>query len=140
MDCQSSSRTLRECGERADLCLEPFLLDVVICEFVPPVTLRLQVVTIGVANATDVLDALHIGDSCCGEVIYLLRIVRQQTKRFVPEKILDERGGITEISRIVRQPERSICLVSVFSRVLQHVGCSFGPKADTTSLMFPTCR
>ena len=81
------------------------------------------------------LDARDSGHAVITEIIYLLRVVGEQPQRFAAQEVLQQRCSIAEVTRIVGQAKRAICLVGIFSRILQQVGGRLRPEADTAALV-----
>src|SRR5690606_25337169 len=109
--------------------------EVVLVDLVPPFALRAQVLAVGRRHPGHVLDRRDVADAEIEEVVDLLRVVREQAERAVAQEEPDQRGGVAEIARIVRQAERAIRLVGVLAGVLQHVGRGLRPQADAAPLV-----
>ena len=68
-------------------------------------------------------------------LVHLHRVIGQESKRASLEQVMNQCGGVAEVSLVIMKSERAIRFVGIEPFVLQKVGRRLGPKSDAPSLV-----
>lgn len=71
----------------------------------PPSPLGLQVAQVVVVDTGDMFDARYVGDATSDKVLDFFGVVGQQTQWSTTAEILQQRGGVAEVTGVIGQPQ-----------------------------------